>query len=221
MTPILPINRPTRVLLLRHAETAVPDRFHGAESDVGLGDVGHRQARSVARSLAALRPSAVYCSGMRRARETAGPIAEALDLEPIILPTLHERRMGPMSNVLIAHYRLAIDEHIRRWAEGDLDASHDGGESYRAIRDRVVPPFASIAAGHPGRAVVAVLHGVVIRVLLTTLLEGLSPADYHRIAIRNVAVNDLRFDGLRWEAIALDCDASTLAALAADSPDRP
>ena len=27
-----------RLLLLRHAETSAPDRFHGAESDVGLGD---------------------------------------------------------------------------------------------------------------------------------------------------------------------------------------
>jgi len=26
-----------RILLIRHAETQTPDRFHGAESDVGLG----------------------------------------------------------------------------------------------------------------------------------------------------------------------------------------
>ena len=42
----------TRVLLLRHAETATPDRFHGAESDVGLGARGLRQAALVAQHLA-------------------------------------------------------------------------------------------------------------------------------------------------------------------------
>ena len=42
----------TRVLLLRHAETAAPDRFHGAESDVDLGDRGSRQAEAVAPGLA-------------------------------------------------------------------------------------------------------------------------------------------------------------------------
>src|ERR1022692_471944 len=34
----------TRVLLARHAETAAPDRFHGAESDIGLSALGARQA---------------------------------------------------------------------------------------------------------------------------------------------------------------------------------
>ena len=39
---------PTRVLLLRHAETATPHLFHGAESDVGLSERGRRQADAVA-----------------------------------------------------------------------------------------------------------------------------------------------------------------------------
>ena len=34
----------TRILLARHAETAAPDRFHGAESDIGLSAAGARQA---------------------------------------------------------------------------------------------------------------------------------------------------------------------------------
>ncbi|MBV8382979.1 MAG: histidine phosphatase family protein, partial [Planctomycetaceae bacterium] len=61
----------TRVLLLRHAETSAPDRFHGAESDVGLGERGRRQAEAVAEILAAEGPDALYSSAMRRALETA------------------------------------------------------------------------------------------------------------------------------------------------------
>jgi hypothetical protein len=37
--------RPSRVLLLRHAETASPNVFHGAESDVGLSERGLRECR--------------------------------------------------------------------------------------------------------------------------------------------------------------------------------
>lgn len=120
------LEQPTRVLLLRHAQTAVPDRFHGAESDVELGAEGHRQAQVAAESLSALHPDAVYCSGMRRARESASPIAEACGLEPIIIPELHERRMGPMSNASIAEVRELVDHHIRRWGVGELDAAHEG-----------------------------------------------------------------------------------------------
>src|SRR3954452_10419445 len=91
------ILRETRVLLLRHAETAAPDRFHGAESDIGLGERGREQAEEVARTLAGLRPDALYCSAMRRAVETAGRIGRACGLVPQRIASLHERRMGPLS----------------------------------------------------------------------------------------------------------------------------
>ena len=38
----------TRVLLARHAETSAPDRFHGAESDIGLSELGAGQAQRLA-----------------------------------------------------------------------------------------------------------------------------------------------------------------------------
>src|SRR5262245_8177719 len=71
---------PTRVLLLRHAESANPLIFHGAESDVGLGERGRRQAEAIAAVLAAEGPDVVVSSAMRRARETAAPIVLACDV---------------------------------------------------------------------------------------------------------------------------------------------
>ena len=35
---------PERLSLTRHAETTTPTVFHGAESHIGLGDIGRRQA---------------------------------------------------------------------------------------------------------------------------------------------------------------------------------
>ena len=193
-----------RVLLLRHAETAAPDRFHGAESDVGLGERGRIQAREAAGVIAALGPAAVYCSAMLRARQTAEPIGLACGLSPVIVPELHERRMGPLSGMTLKEgwpdYIAAMD----RWKAGDLDAAHAGGESYAQIRDRAVPALMKIATSHPGEAVVVVAHGVVIRVLLSTLLEGHGPADFDGFGIDFVAINDLIFDGETWRATALN-----------------
>lgn len=194
----------TRVLLLRHAETAEPGRFHGAESDVGLGPWGHRQAGLAAQELAALEPTAVYCSAMRRARETAEPIGRACGLEPRTVAALHERRMGPLSGVLLEEGLAAYEEAKVRWRGGALEYTHPGGESYRDIRERVVPVFREFVARHAGETIVIVAHGVVIRVLLTTLLDGYGPADFDRIGITNCGINDLRWDGSRWRAEALD-----------------
>src|SRR5437773_1731530 len=92
-----PSTMSTRVLLLRHAESANPLVFHGAESDVGLSERGQRQADAVAPVLAALSPTRLVSSAMRRARDTAAPIARACRLDPRIEPNLHERRVGIMS----------------------------------------------------------------------------------------------------------------------------
>jgi probable phosphoglycerate mutase len=72
------------------------------------------------------------------------------------------------------------------------------------MRDRVVPAFEGLTGNHPGGTIVVVAHGVVIRVLLSTLLEGKNPADFEGFGIDFVAVNDLRFDGEVWRAEMLN-----------------
>jgi len=193
-----------RVLLIRHAETSTPDRFHGAESDIGLGERGLRQAEAVARVVAAQRPDAVFSSAMRRALETARRIARVCDLTLNVEPELHERRMGPLSGLSRVEGLEAYNHAKQRWAAGDTGYTHEGGESFDAIRDRVLPVFRRVADGSAGKTVVVVAHGVVIRVLLTTLLDGNGPAGFDRFAIDNVAINDLRRDGERWSAVALN-----------------
>jgi broad specificity phosphatase PhoE len=190
----------TRVLLLRHAETAAPDVFHGAESDIGLGPRGLRQADAVARTLSALAPEALYCSAMRRAVETALPIGRACRLVYQCVESLHERRMGPLSGQSREAGLGAYEEAKRRWMAGEFDYTHEGGESYADIRRRVVPAFEALAGRHAGQTIIVVAHGVVIRVLLTSLLEGYGPEHFAAIAIPNAGVNDVRHDGLRWRA---------------------
>jgi probable phosphoglycerate mutase len=89
----------TRMLLARHAETSAPDRFHGAESDIGLSDWGIQQAELLGQSLKDAGAKALYGSAMRRAVDTATPIGRACSLEPIIIESLHERWIGPLSGV--------------------------------------------------------------------------------------------------------------------------
>src|SRR5579883_320042 len=118
----------TRILLARHAETAAPDRFHGAESDIGLSAWGHEQAEQLGRWLAGLGTSALYCSGLRRAGETAAGIGRVCRLAPTVIAALHERRIGPLSGVSREEGWATYAETKVRWIAGDLEASHPGGE---------------------------------------------------------------------------------------------
>jgi 2,3-bisphosphoglycerate-dependent phosphoglycerate mutase len=194
----------TRMLLARHAETSAPDRFHGAESDIGLSDWGIQQAELLGQSLKDAGAKALYGSAMRRAVDTAAPIGRACGLEPIIIESLHERRIGPLSGVSREEGWATYAESKAHWIAGDLEFSHPGGESFAAIGRRVCPVFEELAGRHRGETIIVVAHGVVIRVMLTGLVAGFAPADFDRIAIDFASVNDLWFDGVSWTARALN-----------------
>ncbi|WP_165248943.1 histidine phosphatase family protein [Paludisphaera soli] len=202
------------MFLIRHAETSTPDVFHGAESDVGLSPWGERQARLLADHLATSGAEAVYCSGMRRAIATATPIAEALGLAPIVVPELHERRIGSLSGRGREEGWGVYEASKRAWIAGDLEFTHPGGESYAAIGRRVLPIFDDLRERHPGGRFVVVAHGIVIRVALLGLLADHTPADFDRIAIDFASINELARVQDGWKAEALNV-------VVAPSPARP
>jgi broad specificity phosphatase PhoE len=204
----------TRVLLLRHAETSAPDIFHGAESDIGLSTWGEKQAVLLADHLRSREPAALYCSDMRRAIATAEPIGRACALSPEIITSLHERRIGRLSGLSREEGWSIYAESRRRWMAGDLESTHEGGESFADIRRRVLPFFQELPVRHPGKTIVVVAHGVVIRVVLLSLIDDLEAGDFDRIAIDFASINDLGWDGQTWRAYALNH-------LVAPSPGRP
>jgi broad specificity phosphatase PhoE len=197
------------LLLARHAETAAPDRFHGAESDVGLSERGFVQARQLGRWLRPSGAVALYCSSLRRARETAHAIELVCGLPSVEKPALHERRIGPLSGKSLEEGWSTYEDCKRRWISGDLEYSHAGGESFADIRRRVLPVFDELLASHAGKTIIVVAHGVVIRVVMTSRVSGFEPADFDRVAIDFASVNDLRHDGSAWTAQGLNLVASS------------
>ncbi len=204
----------TRLLLARHAETAAPDRFHGAESDVGLSAWGATQATLLAQSLKESRPAAIYSSAMRRARDTAAYIGEACCLEPIAIAALHERGLGSMSGSSREDGWSIYAASKERWIAGDIEHTHPGGESYADVRRRIVPVFQELAARHREETIIVVAHGVVIRVLLTSVVVGYDPSGFDRVAIDFASVNELWIEGTTWTARKLND-------VIARSPTRP
>jgi probable phosphoglycerate mutase len=80
---------------LRHGETENNRRHLIAGSlDVELNDRGRAQARAAVALIAPLGITAIYSSSLKRTRDTAQPIADALGLAVIPLVTLNERNWG-------------------------------------------------------------------------------------------------------------------------------
>jgi broad specificity phosphatase PhoE len=196
---------PTRVLLLRHAESADPSVFHGAESDVGLSPLGHQQALRLAAHLAPLAPAAVVSSAMRRALDTAGPIARACGLTVQVEPLLHERRVGALSGTPTARRDGVWPATLKRWMAGDTGHAPAGAESFDDIKRRVLPVWEQLAEQYAGRTIVVVAHGVVCKVLLVSLLPGYGVSDWKRLGeTPNAGISELvREAGAGWQAVRI------------------
>ncbi|WP_269713618.1 histidine phosphatase family protein [Caulobacter sp. NIBR2454] len=110
--------------MIRHGKPA--SIWGGTDDDPGLDDVGHQQARAVAKALLALppgeRPTRVISSPLRRCRETAQPFADALGVAVEIDPGVGEipTPAGLSNEARPAWLRTAFGQ---RWSEieGDLD----------------------------------------------------------------------------------------------------
>lgn len=196
----------TRVLLLRHGESADPSVFHGAESDIGLSPRGERQAEAIAKYLATQGLQALISSAMLRARLTAAPIARECGLEPQVEPLLHERRVGEMGGMPTGKRDGPWMQTAQRWVEGDTSFTLLGAESFDDMRRRVVPVWERLAEAHAGQSYCVVAHGAIIKMLLLSTLPGRSPTEWLSFGpIHNVAIHELvRGPEGPWSAIRLN-----------------
>ncbi len=106
----------TELLLLRHALPV------SREADPGLSDEGRLQAERVAQWLTDSRISAIVTSPLRRARETAEPIEDALGMSAEVIDDLREWELDDPSHVYDALEDMAPDDpRLVAVAEGRYD----------------------------------------------------------------------------------------------------
>lgn len=151
----------TDVYLCRHGRTAL--NAAGAlrgRLDPDLDEVGLVQAQALARRLSGVRPGRVVASPLRRAVQTAEPLAAALGVRVEPESRLIDRSYGSFDGTpegpLIDHY-------------GSLDAV-PGVESFTEVAKRATAALTGWAALAGDRPVVLVSHDAVIRILLATLV---------------------------------------------------
>lgn len=160
-----------RLFLIRHGETpwTVQRRYQGT-TDVPLSPEGRRQARALARGLRTERPSRIYTSTLRRARDTAQVIAKDLGLKPLADERLNEISFGKWEG---AYYRRLPKEAgapFQRWREGKL-GSPPGGESIASLGRRVGQFLKELIRRHSGETVAVVAHGGPIKMFLFKVLK--------------------------------------------------
>jgi broad specificity phosphatase PhoE len=178
--------------LVRHGESLFnAERRIQGQSDVELSPLGHRQSDAVATELANLPINAIYVSPLRRAMETAEPIAARLKLTIQTDDRLKEINAGMFQELKwdeIEHLHPAEAVH---WKAQEPDFVIPGGESRRQLMTRARAAFEAIReTGLPQVAIVS--HGGTMAAALKSLLQV--PADLNPFAFYNGSISRLAWD---------------------------
>lgn len=167
---------PTRLILLRHGQTELSvERRYSGHGDPELTELGQKQAAAAARALEArlsgqgIEPAVVLSSPLRRARQTAAAVAETTGADLEVRPGLIETDFGGWEGLTFTEARERDPELHGRWL-GSADVEPPGGESFRAVGERVEAERARIVEEFAGRTVVLVSHVTPIKMLLRTAL---------------------------------------------------
>jgi broad specificity phosphatase PhoE len=131
--------------------------------DVGLSPRGQEQAEGVAQRLAGLPITAVYASPLRRARETAEPIARVAGRSVVEDERLRERMNWDGEE--------SLEAFLGEWARATADRTYvpRWGESSDRVGERFSSLLEALAPKHRGELVVLVSHGGATVDLLRTL----------------------------------------------------
>jgi broad specificity phosphatase PhoE len=167
------VGAPTRLLLLRHGQTELSvHRRYSGHGDPELTRLGHDQAAGAAARLAAVDGvAAVLSSPLRRARQTAAVVAEALAAPLVVRPGLIETDFGAWEGLTFAQARERDPDLHARWL-ASLDVAPPDGESFAAVGARVAAERAEIVATYRESTVVVVSHVTPIKMLLREALQG-------------------------------------------------
>ena len=184
-----------RLLIIRHAEPEF-----GWGEDPPLTATGRQQAACLARAVRGADLDRVVASTMRRAVETATPLAASLGLPLITEPDLVEIGMGELGP-WGPREQAEWEQVTARWHQGDFSTGPRGGEALASVIARVVPVARRLVADHCEHGLAIVAHGVVNGVIIPTLCPELRPELGRYLPHDHAGVWELEGDGSGFRVV--------------------
>lgn len=186
------------ILLIRHAENdyVKTGKLAGRLPEVHLNATGIQQAEALSQHLCRAPKntliSAIYSSPMERARETAQPLANALNLPIHIRPALNEINFGDWQGQALKDLRRRKDWQTVQHRPSIF--TFPNGESFYQAQQRIVEELHHLAAQHKTKDVIACFsHSDLIKLAISHF--SAMPLDtFQRLVISPSSVSTLLFN---------------------------
>jgi broad specificity phosphatase PhoE len=183
-----------RILLLRHGETAL-NRSGALRGllDVQLSSHGDEEARRLAaRVTEEYEVAGIFSSPLRRARQTADPIARRVGIAVEIDERLRDIDYGPWAGRELE--TLSADERaeFHRWAR-DPEVNLSGAEPPATVQIRAVSALEEVARGNEA-TVAIVTHDAVLQLILCRLLS-IDLRSYRGLTFHTASLTEIEHAG--------------------------
>lgn len=192
----------TTIYIVRHGETEynVEERVQGQPTDSPLTAKGEKQARERARELKYINFDAIFSSDLGRTVRTAEILKLDRQLAINTSHLLRERNFGEWEGKTAEEYYQANKAAFEKFKQLSEAEKRKGKvfasiESEEEMMGRFITKLREIAVTYPGKTILVVSHGSIMRTLLIHLgydkREALGPG-----ALTNSAYVKLKSDGI-------------------------
>ena len=186
----------THIGLFRHGQTDWNiDFLLQGVTDIPMNATGIEQVRTAARALDKDDWDIIFTSPLGRARETAAIIAEQLGFDEVLQnDLLIERSFGEAEG-------LAYEQWKSKYSTLD---EIPGGESRTQLHKRSSNLLEAFIDTHPGKRILAVSHGALIRTVLSISSQNELPREGEKLA--NASLNIVSHLDQSWKVTKYDLD---------------
>jgi probable phosphoglycerate mutase len=187
---------------LRHGEHRLLGKvLAGRMPGVGMTERGRAEIASQAERLAREKIAAIYASPLQRTRETAEIVSARLSLSIEFRDDLLELDFGEWTGATFDAIR--ADPRWQAWSTQRSLAAIPGGESMRAVQQRIVAAMIELNERHLHETIVLASHGDVIRAALLYAL-GMPLDFYNRLEIGQGSISTIQIHpgGIRVLAVS-------------------
>ncbi|CAB4558061.1 unannotated protein [freshwater metagenome] len=186
----------THIGLFRHGQTDWNiDFLLQGVTDIPMNATGIEQVKTAARALDKDDWDIIFTSPLGRARETAAIIAEQLGFDEVLQnDLLIERSFGEAEG-------LAYEQWKSKYSTLD---EIPGGESRTQLYKRSSNLLEAFIDTHPGKRILAVSHGALIRTVLSISSQNELPREGEKLA--NASLNIVSHLDQSWKVTKYDLD---------------
>lgn len=157
-----------KLIIVRHGETEEnKNHIWQGQSEGMLNEKGEEQSRRLVKRLKKENIDMIYCSDLRRARNTIKPFLEEKNIPIQYAKELRERKLGVLEGLTTEEVEKYLEKNKTDSASSDFET----GETYYDVLGRVTKFYKEVVEKHKNDTILFVTHGGPISQIILYLFD--------------------------------------------------